>query len=157
MVAKEFQVLFQALTETQPFPWLTEMYERFASGKFPEIVVLPTGLGKTSINVIRLIALLQQPHTIPQRLVYIVNRRTVVDQTTAEAERLCRVLSVPVLSELCSVPASLCALPLPSPNTAPPAIRTLRGQYVANHERNKIPLNPVQNIFTNLSRSNEKP
>jgi CRISPR-associated endonuclease/helicase Cas3 len=45
---------------------------------------LPTGLGKTSIIAIWLIALTNRPEVTPRRLVYVVNRRTVVDQTTTE-------------------------------------------------------------------------
>ena len=48
---------------------------------------IPTGLGKTSIIAIWLLAR-QVNSSLPRRLVYVVNRRTVVDQTTNEVERI---------------------------------------------------------------------
>jgi CRISPR-associated endonuclease/helicase Cas3 len=54
--------------------------------KIPEVVDLPTGLGKTSVIAIWLLALSAQAVegsvSLPRRLVYVVDRRTVVDQST---------------------------------------------------------------------------
>lgn len=50
---------------------------------------IPTGLGKTSIMAIWLAALdLSAAHPLPRRLVYVVDRRAVVDQATDEARML---------------------------------------------------------------------
>jgi CRISPR-associated endonuclease/helicase Cas3 len=70
------------------FPWQWELYQRFIAGNFPQSCNLPTGLGKTSVIHIWLLALAAAPTKVPRRLVYVVNRRTVVDQSTREAERL---------------------------------------------------------------------
>jgi CRISPR-associated endonuclease/helicase Cas3 len=83
-----FDLAFQTLTENNPFPWQQALYKRFAAGDFPSSCNLPTGLGKTSIIAIWLIALKNHPEKVPRRLVYVVNRRTVVDQTTTEVEKL---------------------------------------------------------------------
>jgi CRISPR-associated endonuclease/helicase Cas3 len=69
---------------------------------------LPTGLGKTSIIAIWLLAR-KVNSSLPRRLVYVVNRRTVVDQTTGEIERY----------------------KLIRPDLA---VSTLRGQFVDNGE-----------------------
>ena len=111
-----FTKLFTALTGTSPFPWQQSLYEGFARGKIPSIADLPTGLGKTSVVAIWLIALLTHPDKVPRRLVYVVNRRTVVDQTTAEVERLRkRLCEMPdllaSLTKLCAVAGGHC-LPL---------------------------------------------
>jgi CRISPR-associated endonuclease/helicase Cas3 len=45
-------------------------------------------LGKTSIIAIWLIALANAPRKVRRRLIYIVNRRTVVDQSTDEAKKI---------------------------------------------------------------------
>jgi len=85
-----FTETFQQLTGNPPFPWQQALYDRFvgnADGGIPQSCSLPTGLGKTSVVAVWLIALAIHPARIPRRLVYVVNRRTVVDQTTEEVER----------------------------------------------------------------------
>src|SRR5258708_7870791 len=85
---KPFRAIFRALTDKDPFPWQLALYDLFVSGKVPPAVDLPTGLGKTSVVAIWLITLITHPAKVPRRLAYVVNRRTVVDQTTSEVERL---------------------------------------------------------------------
>ena len=90
MSPNDFDPCFGALTGNPPFPWQTELYRRFIRGEIPASCNLPTGLGKTSVIPIWLIALasIAPRPLVPRRLVYIVNRRTVVDQATDEAKRL---------------------------------------------------------------------
>jgi len=133
MQPHDFSMTFAALTGVPPFPWQTTLYEHFIKGDYPESASLPTGLGKTSIIAVWLCALATKPDTTPRRLVYVVNRRTVVDQTTAEVVRLCESLTqTSELSELRNTLTKLCALPLPKPDASPLAISTLRGQFADN-------------------------
>ena len=115
----DFDARFQLLTGNAPFPWQRALYERFISTRadnIPAVCCIPTGLGKTSILAIWLIARLAHPSRVPRRLIYVVNRRTVVDQTTIEAEKLR--MNLPKLD------AALRDL----------AISTLRGQFADNRE-----------------------
>lgn len=96
--------LFEKLTGHQPFPWQEALYHRFHEGLLPSVCNIPTGLGKTNILAVWLIAWTQGAK-VPRRLVYVVNRRTVVDQTTDEALRICANaqklgITVPTLSTL---------------------------------------------------------
>ena len=60
-----FKTRFKALTGHEPFPWQIELFEKwFAKGQFPPSCNLPTGLGKTLIVAIWLIALMDQPGKI---------------------------------------------------------------------------------------------
>src|ERR1035441_8716454 len=82
---EQFRSAFERLTGYAPFPWQEALYvDWFSKGIFPSSCNLPTGLGKTSVVGIWLIALACHPVKMPRRLVYVVNRRTVVDQTTEE-------------------------------------------------------------------------
>jgi CRISPR-associated endonuclease/helicase Cas3 len=90
---------FRFLTGNSPFPWQRTLFDRFVTNDFPKVCGLPTGLGKTSVIAIWLLALAVKP-TLPRRLVYVVNRRTVVDQATSEAENLRRLLNVPEAEHL---------------------------------------------------------
>jgi CRISPR-associated endonuclease/helicase Cas3 len=120
-----FDHMFTVLTGNSPFPWQQELYRQFAIGSFPSSCNLPTGLGKTSVIAIWLIALMNHPDKMPRRLVYVVNRRTVVDQTTTEVERLRE-----NLPKLNSTFGEL-------------AISTLRGQFADNREWSADPSRPA--------------
>jgi len=89
----DFIVCFKALTGYEPFHWQSKLYERLLRCELPDVCDIPTGLGKTSIISIWLIALSEllyrgESWRLPRRLVYVVDRRTVVDQATTEAGKL---------------------------------------------------------------------
>lgn len=115
---------FQRLTDHSPFPWQTDLYGRLCSGEVPRGCVVPTGLGKTSVIAIWFLARLENP-CLPRRLVYVVNRRTVVDQTTDEVTKL--------RGRLPAIGMSVDDL----------AIRTLRGQFADNREWSADPSRPA--------------
>jgi CRISPR-associated endonuclease/helicase Cas3 len=96
-----FDAQFAALTGLQPFSWQARLFRRFANGDVPSAVDLPTGLGKTSVMAIWLIA---RAHgaALPRRLVYVVDRRVVVDQASGEAERIAESLQAddPITKDL---------------------------------------------------------
>lgn len=82
---EEFRRRFRELTENDPFPWQACLFKEMAKGSdaIPARCDIPTGLGKTSVIAVWLLARDVNP-LLPRRLVYVVNRRTVVDQTTVE-------------------------------------------------------------------------
>lgn len=128
MQPSDFPKAFEALTGAPPFPWQSALYADFIAGRFPSSANLPTGLGKTAVIAIWLCALATKPESTPRRLIYVVNRRTVVDQTTGEVEKWRANLA---LAGLKSALATLCAVPLAT-DDEPLAISTLRGQFADN-------------------------
>lgn len=145
-----FEKTFQHLTGNLPFPWQQSLYRRFVEeepGGIPSSCNLPTGLGKTSVAAIWLLALAQKQEGIPRRLVYVVNRRTVVDQTTNEVKHYREQLGKPELAGLRSQLAKMCALPLEA-NDEPLAISTLRGQFADNREWSADPARPAVIVGT---------
>ena len=90
---------FEALTSHAPFRWQQRLFDRFVADDLPAAIDLPTGLGKTSVMAIWLLARLVNPR-LPRRLAYIVDRRTVVDQATTEAKKLRDALQKPELADL---------------------------------------------------------
>jgi CRISPR-associated endonuclease/helicase Cas3 len=87
-----FDAAFESLTGFGPFPWQRRLFESLTGGKGYDALDIPTGLGKTSVIPIWLLAHLlggagSRP---PMRLVYVVNRRTIVDQASEIAARLWR-------------------------------------------------------------------
>lgn len=112
--ASMFAEPFRWLTGHAPFRWQQRLYDRFVAGDLPTALDLPTGLGKTSVMAIWLLARTAKPE-LPRRLVYVVDRRVVVDQATEFAVTLRRNAS-----------AALGIDNLP--------ISTLRGRFADNRE-----------------------
>lgn len=88
MAEIDFENAFEQLTGNRPFPWQSKLFHQMRLGpeSIPARCDIPTGLGKTSVIAVWLLAREVNP-TLPRRLVYVVNRRTVVDQTTFEVEK----------------------------------------------------------------------
>jgi CRISPR-associated endonuclease/helicase Cas3 len=58
MPNETFEARFKALTGYRPFPWQIHLYDEwFAKGQFPSSCSLPTGLGKTAVIAIWILAL----------------------------------------------------------------------------------------------------
>jgi CRISPR-associated endonuclease/helicase Cas3 len=108
--------------EDTPFPWQTALLDDFRNGTLHPAVDIPTGLGKTSVMAIWLVARALGA-AVPRRLVYIVDRRAVVDQATELALRLRDFVedTQEVREKLGLQRRSL-------------PVSTLRGQYVDNRE-----------------------
>lgn len=149
----DFSSSLEALADYQPLTWQTRLYNRLRACDVPPACDLPTGLGKTSVIPIWLIAFASQvsarePATLPRRLIYIVNRRTVVDQATHVAERLRnRILGDErvspsfreVLAHLRNALRQATALSAEQPI----AISALRGELADNEEWKADPARPA--------------
>lgn len=119
------------------------------NGEIPEALNLPTGLGKTSVIALWLIALgrqaLRSPFgiTLPRRIVWVVDRRVVVDQATEEAVMLAKRLSSPP-PELAALSAELKSLSVSDDgNQSPIAAITQRGETVNHREWSRRPSKPA--------------
>jgi len=158
MIQLEFDPIFKALTGYNPLRWQKRLYEKLLSGDVPASIDLPTGIGKTSIIVIWLIAFAVQAITrkapcLPRRLIYIVNRRTVVDQATQIAEKIRKRLlgqeevssdERAVLDCLKEALQQVAAIE----KEPPLAISTLRGELADNEEWKADPTRPAIIIGT---------
>lgn len=84
---KAHERLAKALGVESPFPWQLALLDRFLDGRTISAIDVPTGLGKTAVMAIWLVARAAGT-AVPRRLVYVVDRRAVVDQATQVAEDL---------------------------------------------------------------------
>jgi CRISPR-associated endonuclease/helicase Cas3 len=78
---------FTKLEGVPPFFWQQRFFGRLLKGDLPAALDLPTGLGKTSVMAIWYLAL-RAGAPLPRRLVYVVDRRAVVDQATTVADKI---------------------------------------------------------------------
>jgi len=114
-----------------PFPWQIRLLGLFRDGEIPRALDIPTGLGKTATIAIWLLARAHGAY-VPRRLVYVVDRRAVVDQATEVASRLRQwVAQTPRVRDGLGLESRL----LP--------ISTLRGQFVDNREWLEDPAGPA--------------
>lgn len=122
---RPFEQSFHQLTGYRPLGWQSRLFqEHFQRGELPQAIDVPTGLGKTAVMALWLIARAQGA-PIPRRLIYVVDRRAVVDQATDFAVSLRERLDRPEAAELKSA-LGLADRSLP--------ISTLRGQHADNRE-----------------------
>lgn len=134
---KDLAAQFTALTkgggeELEPFRWQMRLLGRFLSDDLPAAVDIPTGLGKTSVMALWLIGLAAGVR-LPRRLVYVVDRRAVVDQASRFAERL--------QTNLRDLPTLAHALGLGDGGELP--VSTLRGQLADNRVWLEDPAKPA--------------
>jgi CRISPR-associated endonuclease/helicase Cas3 len=125
-----FEIEFQKLTGFAPMAWQRRLYDVICQHGLPEFMDVPTGLGKTSVMAIWLLAR-ASAHPVPRRLVYVVDRRAVVDQATTFAEKLRDSLrELPELMERLGVVNHL-------------PISTLRGKFADNRQWLEDPSHPA--------------
>ena len=86
--ARDFGAFFHAIHGHRPFPWQTKLVERLAAGEgWPEVIDIPTGAGKTVALDAAVFHLAIDPGA-SRRIVLVVDRRLIVDDTLAHAERI---------------------------------------------------------------------
>ncbi len=88
----DFPTFFRALWGHDPFPWQTRLAARVEEVGWPGLLDIPTGLGKTAAIDVAVWHLARQagerPRRAPVRMVYVVDRRLVVDQAARRAETI---------------------------------------------------------------------
>lgn len=132
--------------------WMSRMFLRLVSGQPPSLVDLPTGSGKTDIIVIWLIALAWYARDrsnrtpIPRRMVWVVNRRVLVQQVFELAELLNNNLAINDL-ELDSLRNALLSL-CRNPGGDCFKVVQLRGQLLDDREWSLDPTVPQLIIGT---------
>ena len=146
-----FDHAFHALTGHDPFPWQKRLYKEFCSGHIPQACDIPTGLGKTAVIVIWLIALTTRGKAtpMPRRLVYVVNRRTIVDQSTDVVTQIQEKLKHPGADAgLKKMLRRLKDMAAGTTNGELLAVSTLRGELADKGEWREDPTRPAIIIGT---------
>ncbi len=89
ITAADFYGFFLGVHGFAPYPWQQRLVRQVIDEDgWPEVVCLPTGSGKTSLVDVAVFALAARPFATPRRVVYVVNRRTVVDQAYKHVAKL---------------------------------------------------------------------
>lgn len=139
VILEKIELLAAALQldeDQKPFAWQLRLLDSFLSDNPPQALDIPTGLGKTSVMAIWLVAKALGAK-LPNRLVYVVDRRVVVDQATHVATELRKLVAE---NEDLAERLQLRGRSLP--------ISTLRGQFIDNKEWLEDPSVPAIIIGT---------
>ena len=89
MTEVDFSAYFRDVHGYEPFPWQIRLTRHVIDeGEWPEVIDLPTGVGKTAALDTAIFSLAAHPERFPRRVVFVVDRRIIVDQVYERAERI---------------------------------------------------------------------
>lgn len=128
-VVMEFRDFFARVTGFAPFAWQSRMAEEIAAKRrWPDRIALPTGVGKSNVVTIWAYTLameLLQTESVrhmPLRLIYVVDRRIIVDAVDQQAQAIATLFSQ---SEVPGIRAMAAAL---RPYPEAPALEVARAR-----------------------------
>ena len=89
LAVADFETYFKAIHDHVPYPWQSRLTRQVLEGDgWPDVIDLPTGVGKTAVLDTAIFALAVKPGISPRRIVFVIDRRIVVDQVCQRAERI---------------------------------------------------------------------
>ena len=85
----DFSAFFWDVHHQKPFPWQQRLTTKVLhQGTWPKVIDLPTGVGKTAVLDTAVFAIAARPAISPRRIVFVIDRRIVVDQVYERAQRI---------------------------------------------------------------------
>ncbi len=89
LTADDFADFFRDAHDCEPFPWQRRLTAEVLDQRaWPKVIDLPTGTGKTAVLDTAVFAMAARPEIFPRRIVFVVDRRIVVDQVYERARRI---------------------------------------------------------------------
>ncbi len=89
LTSRDFATFFRDIHGYEPFPWQQRLTEQVLDRRsWPKVIDLPTGTGKTAILDTAVFAMAVQSETSPRRVVFVIDRRIVVDQVCKRARQI---------------------------------------------------------------------
>jgi CRISPR-associated endonuclease/helicase Cas3 len=142
----DFAAFFRAVHGADPFPWQQRLLDHIAAeGIWPDVLDLPTGAGKTAaidIAVFHLALDATSPERrAPVRIAFVVDRRLIVDDAFARAEKLGNALAVSDDPAVACVAAALRRLA--GSDAKPLMVRRLRGGVPREDDWARTPIQPT--------------
>jgi CRISPR-associated endonuclease/helicase Cas3 len=145
---EDFNALYCALTgHDGACRWQHRLFTDLEAGRFPTDVELATGLGKTSIIVLWVLALgralARNSNAVPRRIAYVVDRRVVVDQASEFAENVRERLEEAAKDENHALYALATTLKNAGCTSSVVEVSTLRGQRALDTRWRDDPTRPA--------------
>lgn len=143
----DFAGFFEAVHGVQPFPWQRRLARQVIErGRWPTVLDLPTGVGKTAAMDIALFHLALEferggTRCAPMRIAFVVDRRLVVDDAFTRARKLACELAASSNAVVARVAS---ALRTHLDEAAPPlVVRALRGGIPRENDWAQTPAQPT--------------
>ncbi|MQY06246.1 type I-G CRISPR-associated helicase/endonuclease Cas3g [Actinomadura macrotermitis] len=90
----DFTAFLQEVHGHAPFPWQQALVDEvLRAGRWPDVLNVPTGLGKTSVIDVFAFVAAARPDIARRRLFFVVDRRLIVDEAYEHATRLAEALT----------------------------------------------------------------
>lgn len=147
--ASEFGDFFRGVHGVDPFPWQQRLAEQvLTQGRWPDVLALPTGSGKTSVLDVALFCLAAAPERFARRVVLVIDRRVVVDQGAARAQHIESALQAATAGIVARVAQRLRALWGGQDGQSPIETAVLRGGMPRDDAWARRPDRPVLAVST---------
>lgn len=143
-----FETFFSALWRVDPFPWQRRLAAEVQQGGWPDLLDLPTGVGKTSALDIAIYCLAAVPTRMPRRTVLVVDRRIVVDQGADRVREILRLMRSHTSGPIGAVADALRELWGAEPDDNPFAVAVMRGGMPRDNDWARRPDQPVFGVST---------
>ena len=145
MTSDDFSAFFLDIHGHDPFPWQQRLTEQVLSRKaWPKVIDLPTGTGKTAVIDTAVFALAVRPTIFPRRVVFVIDRRIVVDQVCERARLIRNRVEAGTTRVLRRVRKALHALS----DGEPLCVAALRGGIPIDNEWSRRPDQPWVMVST---------
>lgn len=141
---EDFAEWFESIHGFTPYPWQTRLVRDILNGQqdgahtnagWADVLDLPTGAGKTSAIDIAIYTQAADPINAPRRIVYVVDRRAIVSQTTNHVKSIQKALVSPHGEVQTRVAASLRSrMAHQHPDRAPLHVAELREGHPARQQ-----------------------
>ncbi|MFI7243387.1 type I-G CRISPR-associated helicase/endonuclease Cas3g [Streptomyces qinglanensis] len=93
LTAADFPAFYEEVHGYAPFPWQRSLMQRVTGEGWPDLIDVPTGLGKTSVIDVAVFASALGVAAARRRTFLVVDRRLVVDEAYEHAQKLSTALS----------------------------------------------------------------
>jgi CRISPR-associated endonuclease/helicase Cas3 len=151
-----FARFFEALHGKSPFPWQRRLAAEVLEKGWPDLLDLPTGVGKTSTLEISLYCLARAPERMPRRTLLVVDRRIVVDQGALRARAILAALQGAKDGPLREIADALRKIGGAGAGDAPFAIAVMRGgmprdnDWASRHDQPVLGVSTVDQVGSRL-------
>ena len=140
LTSDDFAAFFRDIHDQAPFPWQSRLTAQVLErGIWPMVIDLPTGAGKTAVLDTAVFAMAARETTFPRRIVFVIDRRIVVDQVCQRAARIRDRIAAGETPLLQRIRDRLLAL---SDTGSPLGVAALRGGVPVDHEWTHHPDQP---------------
>ena len=106
LTEEHFCAFFEAVHGWKPFPWQQALLRRVLEQGWPELIDVPTGLGKTAVLDVAVYAAALGSEYSRRRVFLVVDRRLIVDQAHEHATRIQQALAEAAPGTVCDAVAA---------------------------------------------------